>query len=265
MVRLIQQYGFRVLSPVEHDDRTLNEDFPSWVPFRWNVEYTMCTFDIHSDFHYDASAGTGQRSPAVVENSYLKVRGLTVDVVSKAYQFSASDLETPVKLKPSQPVVPHGEALDHIWRNVQDAGTTSAYPWEERLSAFSLTLCAGLSTYDFAEENLVQHRDNFAAYWRLRAQSPTLEGELLADLQEAAQRGDQEKFRLDMRLACEGRSFLFTRKGYYALGPWLAKPGGICCVFFGATVPFILREVDEAPITSSSAKLTSTASCAVKQ
>ena len=28
-VRLIQQYGFRVLSPVEHDDRTLNEDFPS--------------------------------------------------------------------------------------------------------------------------------------------------------------------------------------------------------------------------------------------
>jgi hypothetical protein len=24
------------------------------------------------------------------------------------------------------------------------------------------------------------------------------------------------------------------------------KPGAICCVFFGATVPFILRKVDEA-------------------
>jgi hypothetical protein len=34
-VRLTQQYGFRVLSPVEHDDQTLNEDFPSWVPFCW--------------------------------------------------------------------------------------------------------------------------------------------------------------------------------------------------------------------------------------
>lgn len=28
-VRLTQQYGFRVLSLVEHDDQTLNEDFPS--------------------------------------------------------------------------------------------------------------------------------------------------------------------------------------------------------------------------------------------
>jgi hypothetical protein len=182
-----------------------------------------------------------------VENNYLKVRGLTVDVVSKAYQFSASDLETPAEVKSSQLVVPQGGTLDHVWRNVQDAGTTSAYPWEERLSAFSLTLCAGLSTYNSAEENLGQHRDNFAAYWRLKAQSPALEDELLADLHEAAQRGDQEKFRLDMRLVCEGRSFLFTRKGYYALGPWITKPGDICCVFFSATVPFILRKVDEAP------------------
>ena len=88
---------------------------------------------------------------------------------------------------------------------------------------------------------------NFAAYWRLRAQSSTLEGELLADLQGAAQRGDREKFWLDMRLVCEGRSFLFTRKGYYVLGPCIAKPGDVCCVLFGATVPFILRKVDEAP------------------
>jgi hypothetical protein len=123
-----------------------------------------------------------------VENNYLNVRGLTADVVSKAYQFSAPDLETPAELKSSQLVVPQGGTLDHVWRNVQDAGTTSAYPWEERLSAFSLTLCAGLSTYDSAEENLAQHRDNFAAYWRLKAQSPALEDELLADLHEAAQR-----------------------------------------------------------------------------
>jgi len=49
-----------------------------------------------------------------------------------------------------------------------------------------------------------------------------------------------------MRLVCEGRSFLFTRKGYYSLGPYIAKPGDICCVLFGATVPFILRKADGA-------------------
>ena len=105
-VRLVQQHGFRVLSPVEHDDRTLNEDFPSWVSFRWSVEYTMCTVGIYSDFCCDASASTGQCPPAVVENNYLKVQGLAVDVVSKAYQFSASDLETPAKLKSSHPARP---------------------------------------------------------------------------------------------------------------------------------------------------------------
>jgi hypothetical protein len=87
---------------------------------------------------------------------------------------------------------------------------------------------------------------NFAAYWRLKAQPSTLEGELLADLQGAAQRGDREKFWLDMRLVYEGRSFLFTRNGYYVLGPSIAKPGDICSVLFGVTVPFISRKADGA-------------------
>ena len=120
----------------------------------------MCTFGIHSDFYYDASASTEQRPRAIVGNNYLKVRGLMVDVVSKAYQFSTSDLENPAKFKSSQPAVPQRGTLDHIWTDIQDVGTTSAYPGEDRLSAFSLTLCAGLSTYDSAEENLAQHRDN---------------------------------------------------------------------------------------------------------
>ena len=49
-----------------------------------------------------------------------------------------------------------------------------------------------------------------------------------------------------MRLVCEGQSFLFTRKGYYALGPYIAKPGDICCVLFGATAPSILRKANGA-------------------
>jgi len=70
--------------------------------------------------------------------------------------------------KSSQPAVSQQGTLDHIWTDVQDAGTTTAYPLEDRLSAFSLTFCAGLPTYDSAEENLAQYRDNLAAYWRLK-------------------------------------------------------------------------------------------------
>jgi hypothetical protein len=106
-VQLVQQYGLRVLSPVEHDDRTLNEDFPSWVPFRWNMEIG-CARSASTDFYYDASASTEQHPLAVVGNDYLKVRGLMVDVVSGAYRFSASDLENPAKFKPPQPALARG-------------------------------------------------------------------------------------------------------------------------------------------------------------
>jgi hypothetical protein len=39
----IQENGLRVLSSVEHDDQTLSEDLPSWIPFRSDVEYVMFT------------------------------------------------------------------------------------------------------------------------------------------------------------------------------------------------------------------------------
>jgi hypothetical protein len=47
-----------------------------------------------------------------------------------------------------------------------------------------------------------------------------------------------------MRLVCEGRTFLLTRNGYYGIGPYIAKPGDVCSVLFGATVPFILPKAD---------------------
>jgi hypothetical protein len=53
---------------------------------------------------------------------------------------------------------------------------------------------------------------------------------------------DAEKFYVDMKLMCDGRSFFFTEKGYFGIGSWIAKPGDRICVLFGAKCPFLLRE-----------------------
>ena len=55
------------------------------------------------------------------------------------------------------------------------------------------------------------------------------------------QGGDAERFWIDMSLSSEGRSFFVTDGGLYGLGPWVARPGDLCCVLRGARVPFVLR------------------------
>jgi hypothetical protein len=86
--------------------------------------------------------------------------------VDKGFRLTESDLE--FRETPS-----HGESiarrdlLDRIWSEGLD-GSSSGRGSDERVTAFSLTLTAGLSGYDSAESNLNQHLDNFAAYWNRR-------------------------------------------------------------------------------------------------
>lgn len=243
---LLQKFGLRVLSSVEHDDATLSEDFPSWV-FRLDVELVKNSFGIWPEYYYRASGDEKLESPTIIGGRHLRLQGITVDVVSKVYQFSTTseDLESPAALRSLQASYHQPVSLDRIWEDLQHSETPCIYPQDERLKAFSLTLTAGLTNYECAEDGLGQHEANFAAYWGLRLKS-TSGRSLPADLQGGTGQGDEERFWIDMSLSSEGRSFLITRKGRYGLGPWIAKPGDICCILLGANVPFILRNTDKA-------------------
>jgi len=54
--------------------------------------------------------------------------------------------------------------------------------------------------------------------------------------------GDAERFYVDMKSMCDGRSFFFTEKGYFGLGSWIARPGDRVCVLFGTKDPILLRK-----------------------
>jgi len=146
-------------------------------------------------------------------------------------------------------------ALRSIWQQARKLGesSTSAYG-DAWLDAFSLTLIAGITTYDSAEDDMERHRRDFQAYFRLwlqanyDLQSPDIETVLksLDGVQSTTETnaGDAERYYVDFKLMSDGRSFFFTKKGYFGLGPWMTKPGDVVCTLFGAKCPFVLREQD---------------------
>jgi hypothetical protein len=246
-IQMFEQEGLRLLSPVEHTEETLCEDFPTWIPLSRPVEITQCTFGIYTGFYYDASVGMEPGTPQLIEESCIKTRGIVLGTVRTGYEFLPSDFESPIIADTNKEALGARKTLDLIWKEVQDAEGPHFYGKEDRVTAFSLTLCAGLSTYRPADLNFAQHQREFAAYWAFHTstqQAKSNGNSLITPAAESSSKEDCEKFLVDMNLVCDGRSFFFTQTGFYGLGPLILKPGDICCILFGAKVPFILRQSD---------------------
>jgi hypothetical protein len=294
-VLLIAKHGLRVLSPVEHNEANLASDYPSWVPWCWPGEYSMvlgcwpkeyimCALGVYYGFYYTADGGMSippsAEKSTVDEKRQLHVRGIAVDSVKNVFVITPDDLAgSPAKLRSTassptassaQPSTETQYALRSVWRHVQDLATRSETAYGTNwLEAFSLTLIAGITAYESAEEDIAQHRRDFAAYFLLWLQgifgpsSPEFEtmhstltrwkrgedthkgdGEEISEQDEGDDDVDvdPEKFYVDMKLMCQGRSFFTTEKGYFGIGSWIAKPGDRVCVMFGAKCPFLLRE-----------------------
>ncbi|KAH8783432.1 heterokaryon incompatibility protein-domain-containing protein [Diaporthe sp. PMI_573] len=216
--------GLRVLSAVEHSEQPPTE-FPSWVSL-WTEGITMCNLGIFPGFYYNASRGLDEPRPSILGTS-LRLRGLVLDVVARAYPFSDQDVEFPRQTG----------TLDVIWDDVVQNNSATQYSGAEKVDSFSLTLVAGLSGYDEAEtpKALPRHRSNFSAYWRYPSASHS----------RSSSSGDAETFWTGMRLTSTARSFFTTEKHYFGLGPRITQPGDRCVVFAGARVPFIIRKAPD--------------------
>jgi hypothetical protein len=237
---LLKEYGLCVLSAVEQDEKSILDDFPSWA-INWDVELTQCSFGYWGGFYYAAATAVTLDTPFAREGNGLKIRGQVVDVVAKVYQFSVTsdNLEKPAVLKDRAPEDYAPGILDTIWTDLQGGETECVYPPDKKLEVFSLTLVAGLTNYKRAEDDTDAHAAHFAAYWRLRTK--TAHAQSPRELEQAGQEGDPDRFWFDMSLACEGRTFIITKNGYFGLGPWIAKEGDVCCLLYGARVPIVLR------------------------
>ncbi len=134
-------------------------------------------------------------------------------------------------------------AVTHLWSIAELARRGNTKLSDNALCA---TLSAGLMGFDSAEENSSQHLANFKAYLLKFPEMGHVQADqgLADEMRKSSQGGDWAKFMWDTFNACHRRRFFVTQKGYFGLGPEAMKEGDLCCILFGAMVPFILRRVD---------------------
>lgn len=230
------------LSAVEHDDETIADALPSWM-IRWHFELTYCSLGYWPGAYYKATPTDTNERIYMIEGKGLQLQGNVFDTVAEAFPISITfdeDVQKPDQLKKKihESEERKADALDKIWTAYM--GRQDACNIGKAVDHFSLTLVAGLTNYERAEDDTPRHRRNFKAYWRLRGYDvDALVDEIEEELAEHT--GDPDKFWTDMSLGCAGRSFFMTEKGRIGVGPWVTKRGDLCTLLHGARVPFILR------------------------
>lgn len=63
------------------------------------------------------------------------------------------------------------------------------------------------------------------------------------DLQDRSLADNFVQFMVDASNLCRYRKLFVTREGYIGLGPQAMQAGVLCCILFGARLPYILRRV----------------------
>lgn len=226
----------RIMASIEHTGDSFSKG-QTWAP-QWDINLITSDFGVLPEnwYRFSGSKEDEQEAKIGVYEKHIEVRDVLFDVIRKSFQ-------CPAVLQPGfkDPLI-----LDRVLAEVKTGPVNYPSNGQDLVDAFSLAICAGRTTYWYkpAEENMKQHRDNFAAYWKLR--SVLRPGEPTDDFNGDPNKGDAEQFVLDIQQSCQARSFVITEKGYVGLGPWISKPGDVCCLIPGSRVPFVLRQDGDA-------------------
>ena len=238
----------RVLSAVHHDEFTKDNGLPSWVPALHQATLVN-PLGIDEKFYYIADFGVGVSDTTILQSTseeVLEVCGFVFDTVriyappQPFHDGENISFESPPSLK----------GFKEAFTICQFQGTAED---EKRLEAFGLTMVAGLVDSTPAETSMAEHRSNFAAFliaehdkdphsdWTLPLTRNT---KLLNKVRGDSANGSKERFTRDAYVFWNCRRFFRTVKGYLGLGPQSLMEGDLCCVLFGAKVPFVLRKAD---------------------
>lgn len=207
-ILLMSHLGIRTLSLVEHTENTIVDKFPSWV-VRWNV--TVIMNDISRfPLQYQAGSKLSQPSTAGVRSDpirghVLNVRGVVLDTLQYCFRVECSDDIDGMKF--------HNVFTGHVLTLFDLIAILQEHPRVDKSDIKGLFLNA-ISTGGWEE---------------------AIDGNWLT--------GPNERlmFHANVEGICHGRTFIIGSNGYCGIAPLISKPGDVCCVLFGADVPFVLR------------------------
>lgn len=241
-IKLIKEtQNLRILSAVYHmEESDLEGDSASWIPI-WSRDGFPTTIAVRNQY-YDATAGESLEWKLMDNSNVLRVRGFVFDSVDE-----------------------YTGHVDHKSKFGSFAGQESARIWPIHIALqFKIRMAFSLSENSSAMyhtltldakngKSLSQNLADFSAF-RLHLfnqASPQsdhsvcdMAPEGIATLQATSKIGNIDRFLEDAGgMTISRKLFCTTQHGMFGLGPSVLRQGDLCCIIFGASVPFILRPV----------------------
>lgn len=217
-----------LLRCVVHDNTSLSTNNPSWVPFVNSLDDGW-PGHINHLIPLRSKSGTISK-PIVLAGDKICVRGVIFDEVQLA--------SSPVPGNDTEAILLRAA---RAWNSFTRLKIKSAYHPNTQPRTFAQTL------------------GNFSAPAGYMGQYQSLLDRFLFELHERGAEFDEAVFsqikassksatpylyaEWVLRRFIE-KSFIVTKRGYFGLGSSVAEEGDLCCIIFGATVPFLLRKTE---------------------
>jgi Heterokaryon incompatibility protein (HET) len=229
-----------LLSYVFHlNSTTIYEEFPSFVP-QWNCDNPTEILNPAPQRNGYNATRSSFFSANELRGCLLSVHGMEFDTV----EFCSARLDWDENRR-------HLQSLGflEIWKALFRENKARLMIYQDEHRAFALTLTAGqLNEYSgngkLPNEFLEKHFVSFSEYW-LRRFVGQPDCDIPNTIKQAAKPGSDDSFARTSSYMCNFRKFFRTRNGYFGLGPSIIQNGDLCCLFFGAEVPYILRPCED--------------------
>ena len=236
--------GLEVLSYVAHDEESIEEYYPTWVP-RWDLNITSTFFESQKAY-YAASADLPPSSFTLLRRyphhpvSRLKLKARYLGRIQFDLDLTTSHL--PLSLIPFV-----------IWEGGELKSRSQKKGGQLTPINIAPTPTAGLSTSNDlkiypADEDPTEHYKRFRALMRRvkdvsyhKAKVSTGEQCDDSDIDDET---EANYFDLDLRRAASDRTFFVTVDGRLGLGPRIWRAGDEVWLPMGARMPFTLRNED---------------------
>ncbi|KAF2136694.1 uncharacterized protein K452DRAFT_312977 [Aplosporella prunicola CBS 121167] len=224
-----------VLGLVQHTAASFKQTDISWVP-QWNINAYIGDLEpLPSRCHFNASAET---APVfMLKSKILQLQGIAIDTIKWNAEpfddfFIGEDIWHWVNLIAPifYDIRTHLDGFDSAIRSLEEPSI---------LSKLFFALTTGITSYPQLplKQRVVdmivflEHIGFDCSKW---IQHNGIEGH-----------GELTRFLSDIINSCIGRSFFITENGQFGLGPEIVLPSDLVCVFFGASVPYVLRPVGD--------------------
>ncbi|PMD37053.1 HET-domain-containing protein [Hyaloscypha variabilis F] len=239
---LEHSHNLRILSAVHHSEHSLDRGTSSWIP-TWNRDVVVLSLGVYQDHYfdveYDACTGMDAFWKLSEPDRSLEIHGFVFDVVEEHIETEELGDDGATVLREFDDLM---SAMLHF--KFLDGASPG-----ERLAAVGQTITAG-----FRNQDPKAFQVEYVAFRHQLAQEALKYGrsishELIPEGMDILYRTSGGRSIDDIYWAasrfCSGRKVFCTKQGMLGLGPAVLRQGDMCCVLFGAQVPFILRRIGE--------------------